>query len=185
MVLRRASAGDEAAWKELVERYGRLLRAVAGRMRTRDCDAEDAAQITWMALRENIDTIRNPEVVGAWLCQVMRRECLRMIRRQNQELLDEWIEHRNVADREPQPADALVSAELAEALWAAVDRLPAREQQVVRALFDGSDRSYAEIARNLAMPIGSIGPVRMRAVTRLATMLAAEGISAADLPVAC
>ena len=185
MVLSRASAGDEAAWKELVERYGRLLRAVAGRMRTRDCDAEDAAQITWMALRENIDTIRNPEVVGAWLCQVMRRECLRMLGRQSREYLDERPEEWSIRDREPQPGDALVSAELGRALWAAVDRLPAREQQVVRALFDGADRSYAEIARSLAMPIGSIGPVRKRALTHLATTLAADGISAADLPVAC
>ena len=176
MVMKRAAAGDDRAWDELVAHYGRMLRAVAAGLRMRGCDAEDAAQKTWLALHEDIRTIRDPERVGAWLCLVMRRRCVRMLIRQRQERLvedpDAWI------TPAPGPARAEPDGAL---LWEFVDRLPDRERIVLRALYDGTDRSYRETADHLAMPVGSLGPVRMRALRRLSALLRDAGITADDL----
>lgn len=180
MVVQRAADGDERAWHELVTRYARLLRSVAAGLRLRSCDAEDAAQQTWLALRENIHTLREPARVHAWLCQVMRRNCLRILTRQRAEWLADgvgsWAQSRS-AEPTGTPVDPVVVEETAVALWATVDRLPDRERRLVRALFDREERSYKQIARDLDMPVGSIGPVRLRALERLHALLADVGVT--------
>jgi RNA polymerase sigma factor (sigma-70 family) len=179
-IVLRAADGDERAWAELVTRYTRLLRSQARDLRMRPCDADDAAQQTWNALRGHIHRLREPEHVQAWLCLVMRRNCVRILVRQRAELLDNDPDARR-ENMPAVPADPVVFDETAAALWATVDRLPDRECRLVRALFDGEERSYAEIARALAMPIGSIGPVRLRALRRLPAMLADAGVTVEDL----
>ncbi len=180
MVVKRAAAGDDSAWDELVGHYGRMLRAVAAELRVQGCDAEDAAQTTWLALREDIHTIRDPEHVGEWLCSVMRRRCVRLLTQQRRERLvehpDEWVAP------EPAPRRAEPDGTL---LWSFVDRLPDRERTVLRALYDGSDRNYRETAELLSMPVGSLGPVRMRALRRLSALLVDAGITAGELRKAC
>jgi len=180
MVVRHAADGDERAWHELVTRYARLLRSVAAGLRVRPCDAEDAAQQTWLALRENIHALREPARVHAWLCQVMRRNCLRILTRQRAEQLADdvgsWA-HSRSDDPTDELVDQVVLEQTAVALWAVVDRLPDRERQLLRALFDREERSYRQIARDLDMPIGSNGPIRMRALERLSALLADIGIT--------
>jgi DNA-directed RNA polymerase specialized sigma24 family protein len=53
------------------------------------------------------------------------------------------------------------------ALWSAFVRLPARDQRLLRMLVADPQPSYEEIGTALAMPIGSIGPTRGRALRRL------------------
>jgi RNA polymerase sigma factor (sigma-70 family) len=181
-MMRRAAAGDERAWRELVRRYERLLRSIAVRMRLRDCDADDAAQLTWIALRNDIAAIREPEYVSAWLARVMRRNCIRLaVQNRREQLDDDWASWA-VPDEAVSTTDRIVLDEVATVLWAAVDQLPNRERQLLRTLFDGSNRSYRDIARALHMPIGSIGPVRKRALGRLPELLATAGFSVEDLP---
>ena len=55
----------------------------------------------------------------------------------------------------------------AVAVRAAVDRLPARQRSVLLASLDRPDASYATLARELEMPVGSIGPTRIRSIERL------------------
>jgi RNA polymerase sigma factor (sigma-70 family) len=177
-VVQRAAAGDEQAWRQLMSQYDRLLRSVASGLRMRRCDADDATQQTWLSLRESIHTLRQPDRVQAWLRRVMHRKCIRILRRQQAERLD--------ADPGRWPVlapvvDAVAAAETAAALWATLNRLPDRERRLLRALFDGAERSYREIAEQLAMPIGAIGPVRRRALNRLPAMLAEAGVTVADL----
>ena len=49
----------------------------------------------------------------------------------------------------------------------AIDALPARQRELMLALLAEPEPSYAEVARALEMPIGSIGPTRARALARL------------------
>lgn len=164
----RAAAGESAAWVELAGEYDRVLRGVARRFRLTTYDAEDAAQSTWLALYENLGTIREPACLGGWLAVVMRRRCLALMeaRRRVTPVDDlDWWE----ADA---PGEPVPPAEYRALLWDLVDGLPARERAVIRALFDGSDRSYREVAADLGMPIGAVGPVRMRALRRLQRSLA-------------
>ncbi|WP_241265710.1 sigma-70 family RNA polymerase sigma factor [Streptomyces boncukensis] len=68
----------------------------------------------------------------------------------------------------------LLAAECRRALAAAASGLPGRCPAVLRALLARSDPTYPQIARELGMSQGSLGPLRSRCLARLRRMLAAE-----------
>src|SRR5688500_5332449 len=74
----RARAGDAGAWDALVERLGSRVWAVARAHRLAKADAEDVFQVTWMRLVTNLEAIREPGRVGAWLASTARHESLRV-----------------------------------------------------------------------------------------------------------
>jgi DNA-directed RNA polymerase specialized sigma24 family protein len=53
------------------------------------------------------------------------------------------------------------------AVTRALDSLPPRHRDLMRALFDEAAGSYHEIARDLGIPVGSIGPIRGRCLEQL------------------
>jgi DNA-directed RNA polymerase specialized sigma24 family protein len=52
-------------------------------------------------------------------------------------------------------------------LYRAIMGLPERQRVVLIELLRRGDQSYAELSRRLGLPVGSIGPTRQRAFTRL------------------
>jgi DNA-directed RNA polymerase specialized sigma24 family protein len=69
----------------------------------------------------------------------------------------------------------------AQALWAAVAELPPRQRRLLIALCRDELESYQDVAAQCAMPIGSIGPTRARALSHLERKLAARSLRSADL----
>lgn len=172
-----AARGDQTAWKQLVERYSGLLWAVARAHRLERGDAADVVQTSWLRLIEHLAEIRNPEGVGAWLATTARRESLRTLRRSaRSEPFDGSEPHAVAADVD----ERLLRDERDAALWRAFGRLPARDQALLRLLTTDPAPSYGEISAALAMPIGSIGPTRGRALERLRRELRRSGAPEID-----
>jgi DNA-directed RNA polymerase specialized sigma24 family protein len=71
----------------------------------------------------------------------------------------------------PEPGSGLITAERDAALWRCFRQLPERDQELLRALLASDRLSYAVVAAALEMPVGSIGPTRMRALKRLQVIL--------------
>jgi len=165
-LLDAAAAGNEAAWAELVERFSGLVWATARAHRLSRDDAADVAQTTWLRLVEHLDGIREPERLGAWLATTARRESLRVIARRSRE------QPTDEADLFEAPTDdtadrLLVDPERDGALWRAFARLSERCKSLLRLLVAEHEPTYDEIGAALEMPIGAIGPTRMRCLERL------------------
>jgi RNA polymerase sigma factor (sigma-70 family) len=176
-LVRAATAGCQQSWNELVERYAGRVWAVARAYRLRAADAADVSQTTWLRLVEHLPRLTNPERVGAWLAITAQRECLRIIRLSARERPDD-----TVSDVPASAVDLdheLVIEERDAALWHAFSRLPPRDQALLRLLVEDPAPSYEEIGAALDMPIGSIGPTRIRALERLRREIAALGPIAA------
>jgi DNA-directed RNA polymerase specialized sigma24 family protein len=62
--------------------------------------------------------------------------------------------------------ETLLALERRRAVRDAMSTLPERQRQIVETLFFSADPSYANLASRLAVPIGSIGPTRERALAR-------------------
>jgi RNA polymerase sigma factor (sigma-70 family) len=169
-----ASAGDRRAWDALVREFDGLISAVARGHRLCDADAADVAQATWLKLCEHLSRLNEPARVGAWLATTARRECLRVLRtRDRQVLLGEDAPERESSDA---PPDATVlNLERDAALWRSFACLRARDQVLLRLLVVEPSPPYAEISAVLDMPIGSIGPTRQRALERLRRELQRQG----------
>jgi RNA polymerase sigma factor (sigma-70 family) len=165
-MVRRAAANEHGAWQALVARFGQRVTAVARAHRLAAHDVDDVAQATWLRLFEQIDRIREPAYVGAWLHTTARRESLRTIRHSRREQV---TSPESLCDRSEAPADeeVLAGPDTREAMVRALGRLSERDRRLLLLLFEESPPSYAEISATLGIPIGSIGPTRARCLERL------------------
>ena len=177
-VLHAAANGDRQAWNALVARYSGLVWSVARAHRLGDADAADVVQTTWLRLVEQLDRIRNPEGVGAWLATTARRECLRVLRVGQRHVLTDGFDLPE--ERSDAALDArLLAGERDATLWQAFGRLGERCRTLLRVLVADPAPSYEEVGAALDMPVGSIGPTRARCLEQLRRKLAAAGMTVA------
>jgi DNA-directed RNA polymerase specialized sigma24 family protein len=151
-----------------MRRYGRLLLHTARGLGLNESDAGDVAQLTWLRLWEHGHQIRDPERLPAWLVATARREGLRVALSGKRYVLcaDPTTEHSEsarAAVTDVYPIDGEYEPFLEEALA----RLPDGYQRLIRLLMSDSCPSYTEVAQKMDLPIGSIGPMRMRALQML------------------
>jgi len=180
-LVERARSGSEEAWQALVDQFSPLLRSVARRLRLGEADIDDAVQATWVRLLENLDRLREPERVGAWLATTARRECLRTLRRSARERPTGDDRVLDVADSAPATDSALLRNERDAVLWSAFGGLSERCQSLLRLLFSEPPIAYSAISEILEMPIGAIGPTRQRCLGRLRDRITAAGPDAVAL----
>jgi len=170
-VFERAQSGDRVAWEELVVRFGALVSAVARRCRLSEADVAEVCQTTWLRLVENLDRIKQPDRLGAWLATTSRRESLRIATRRANVMAGDTLSQ--VADTEAETLDAgILREEQATAIRAAAEKLPPRCKRLLGLLTSREDLSYKEISELLSMPVGSIGPTRGRCLAHLRRLLA-------------
>jgi RNA polymerase sigma factor (sigma-70 family) len=168
-LVRRAAAGDQAAWYEIVDRYAQLVWSICLRFGLSGEDIDDVGQSVWMLLVQSIGSLREPAALPGWLAQTTKNECLRVLR----------AEHRHAhaglpsEDQLPVDPDAVViddevlRAERDAALRAAFAELPPRCRELLSMLIRDPPCRYEDISATLGIPIGTIGPVRGRCLARL------------------
>jgi RNA polymerase sigma factor (sigma-70 family) len=164
-LLAGVSGGDRAAWAEIIRRYGPLLLHVAARMGLSRSDAADVAQLTWIRLWQHGHQIRESERLGGWLVSTARREAIRVATASSRYVLSADPSAERVRSNPESLHDVYqFDREYDGIVELALRRLPARYRTLLRLLSSDLELSYSEIADRLGVPIGSIGPMRMRAI---------------------
>lgn len=181
-LLARADAGDQAAWNSIVDRYTNLLWSVGRAHRLDAADAGDVVQTTWLRLVENLGRIQDPERLPGWLVTTARRECLRVLRRSGREVVSAGDDAAlDIVDELAPALDArLLTEERDATLWRCFERLTERCQRLLRVLMAAEPPAYADVAEALGVPIGSIGPTRMRCIERLRQLAKEAGLAFDD-----
>ena len=179
LLVSKAAGGDQAAWNEIVDRFGARVWTICRSYRLGPADAADVFQQTWLRVLENLESLRDPARLGGWIKTTCRHEVLAALRRAKRArpvgdpgLLDRTADPAGDPDRR-----VLVAARDAE-LWTAFHRLSRRCQDVLRVLVvEAEDRrpSYEQASAALDVPIGSLGPTRGRCLEQLRRFLT-EGI---------
>jgi RNA polymerase sigma factor (sigma-70 family) len=166
-----AAEGDQAAWSDLVSRFrGRVIR-VARAHGLDTYQADDVAQETWLRLYRNLDNVRDPFSLGAWIETTARRESLRALggRRREELTGDDVGVDRPVLDDGDDEFE-----ERKAALARGMKKLSCRQRALMESLLAEPAPSYADVSLRIGIPIGSIGPTRGRCVKRLRQELAPE-----------
>lgn len=161
-----ARAGDDAAWRCLVTRFERRLRDVVRSYRLSAADVDDVLQTTWLRLFSHIGEIREPAAIGGWLATTARRECLRLLQGPMREQLSDDPDLGEQREQDG-PETELLAAERHAVLNRALETLPERHRRLMTMLASDATPDYHHISQALAMPIGSIGPIRARSIARL------------------
>jgi RNA polymerase sigma factor (sigma-70 family) len=180
-LVRAAAAGDVAARERLIGRYECLVQGTVRRFRLREADAQDAVQNTWLRMIEHIASLRDGAALPAWLVTTARRECLKILRsarREEVSLTADVIDQ--VTDPAPGPERSVVDRTMSLLLWANVGLLPVRGRSLLATLMAPDRPPYADVARSAGLPIGSIGPMRMRYLSTLRRHLEVAGLGARE-----
>ena len=140
--------------------------------------ADDVVQGVWAALVRHAHSIAEPHAVLKWLLVTARRSAWETVRRTREdqrrrsELPDDSPTSTSVLPApEPGPDAHVLRAERDRAVWRALERLPARCQELLRLVSLANRPDYRMISAAIGMPVGSIGATRGRCLAKLRTAL--------------
>jgi RNA polymerase sigma factor (sigma-70 family) len=190
-LVERCLKGDQAAWSALVRRYERLVYSVARGYRLAPDDLADVFQDVFAALVRGLPRLRDARALCRWLASTTDRIALATALRRRRERAREQgppEEQAGLADpKEPAGAE-LETLEEQMMVRLALGGLAGRCRELLERLYYRDPApDYAEIARELSMPVGSIGPTRARCLEKLergldALRSAGAGISEGPSP---
>lgn len=167
--------GEEAAMSDLVRTLTPILWHTVRATRLDTAAAEDVLQTVWLSLVRYGDTIAEPNAVLQWLVVSARREAWRVSRLADRARPEDVETTRaGVGDGSPEVADQVATEQADEVLWHHVEQLSERCRSLLRVIAFAAKPDYAQIARSLGMPVGSIGPTRGRCLAKLRLALAAD-----------
>jgi RNA polymerase sigma factor (sigma-70 family) len=166
----RIRAGDELAWRDLSDQHEPLLRWLAREHGLSAEDASDVVQLTWMRCLEHIDQLTHTDRLSAWLATICRRECIRLATKGRREVPVSELELAHLVDDRPGDGDPCAEAARSDErdrLHRAIVALPERQKMIIAEMLRREGQSYLELSNRLGLPVGSIGPTRQRAFSRL------------------
>lgn len=151
LLVLRCQTGDDAAYRELVQRFGPRLRYFLLKIAARTDRVDDLVQETWVDVLRQLPRLRDVGAFTAWLYRIAHGKAMLDGRTGGRTLVTS-SDVENVTDEDDEPT---FSAEDAARIHAALDRLdPAhREVLVLRFL---EDLSYEEIGQVADCPVGTV-----------------------------
>ena len=153
-LLSRIATGDQEAIEDLYRRHSRLLLGQLQFMVDQPGLAEEVLQDTMLAVWKGARTFRGGSRVRTWLLGIARRQARdRMRRRRPTPMADSDLAQRP----SPNPGPEAMAVERSEArrMVAALSTLTPAHREVLGLVF-GADLSLAEVARVLAVPLGTV-----------------------------
>ena len=169
-LVNRIRKGDSSAWRDLIDQYEPLLRWLARQHRLSAEDADDAVQFTWLRCLEHIDQLIHTDRLRAWLTTICRRESIRLATNGRREVPLNGSAVTRLADdksRESDPCAETTRHDERDRLHRAIAALPQRQRAVLVELLGREGQSYLDLSHRVGLPVGSLGPTRQRALTRL------------------
>jgi len=175
----RAKQGDAEAFDELTralrDRAFRLARSWVG---SRE-DALELSQEAFLKTYRARDTFRDGEPFLPWFHRILRNTCYSFLRRSNRlrprslsSKADPDEPDWEIADEDgPAPEEGVRSEERSALFWKGFRRLSARDREIL-GLRHFQELSYAEIARTLEIPEGTVMSRLFHARARLRVALA-------------
>lgn len=118
---------------------------------------------------EKLDTLHARHRLSSWLMTISRRVCIKRFRRWDRDLDSSLVEEA-IEDGSTKETleDSLLRLEKRYLIHRAIERLSPRCQRLLKGLFfDHPPKSYGEVAEELDIPLGGVGPTRARCLEKL------------------
>jgi RNA polymerase sigma factor (sigma-70 family) len=163
-LLEAARAGDEDAFRALIEPHRERVQAHCRRMLNSVQDAEDAFQETLLRAWRGLGSFRGRSAIGSWLYTIATNACLRILARRKERPLGLDAElAEEVSDPRPTPDAGYEQRETVELAFAAALRYLPPRQRVVLVLREVLAFTAAESAEILATTVQAVNSALQRA----------------------
>jgi RNA polymerase sigma factor (sigma-70 family) len=171
-LVKECLSGNEEAWSSLIDKYKALIYSIPVKYSLSRHEAADVFQATCTELLVRLPELRDPRALPKWLMQVAHHECYRL-KRLNQRIVSRDAEPDLPEPETPAIAESLVQQTQEEQmLREAMTALTPQCRRLVELLFfETPSRSYADVAAELGLAIGSIGFTRQKCIERLRRQL--------------
>ncbi|WP_407120170.1 RNA polymerase sigma factor [Bradyrhizobium sp. STM 3561] len=167
-LLDRLAAGDEVAFRALVERHIDRAYAIALRIVGNAADAEDVVQDTMLKIWSHRGRWQHGRAkFSTWLYRVISNRCIDLRRRPRTENVDTVPE---VADGQPDAASVIERNELNGILELAMQRLP-EQQRIAVILSYHENMSNGEIAQVMDTTVAAVESLLKRGRQQLRQLL--------------
>jgi RNA polymerase sigma-70 factor (ECF subfamily) len=110
-----ALAGEEAAFRAIMERYNRLLYRIARGILPNDSETEDALQEAYINAFTHLESFRRDSSLGTWLTRITINEALGRMRRERPAVVLEKLETQR-SDAQIIPFPPITSADPEQAM---------------------------------------------------------------------
>ncbi|HYP08770.1 MAG TPA: sigma-70 family RNA polymerase sigma factor [Bryobacteraceae bacterium] len=169
----RTRAGDPAAFRVLVDRYGRSVFRLAYRMTNNEFDAEDVVQETFLRAYKQLDSYESRSSFSTWIYRIAANYSLDLIRSKKRHAArraPEGIEQEDVLETvratDPGQDRLYYSAQLRQRLDAALQLLSEQERTAFQLRhFEG--QSIEEIGAILGLGVSATKNSIFRAVRKV------------------
>jgi RNA polymerase sigma-70 factor (ECF subfamily) len=167
-LVERCRAGDDDAFRELVDRYKDLVFALIARTVQDRGRAEDLAQDVFLRVHRGLPYFRGEARLSTWIYRIVANVCVQPTRPRSVSLDDDRTRI------QPAAADRQFGdLELRDRLEKAIARLPANYRLLVAAHYlDGVQ--YEDLADALQLPLGTLKTQLYRAKQQLRRLLETE-----------
>lgn len=153
-LVRQAQSGKVVAFDRLVRRWQDRAVGYAYRLLWNRADAEDAAQDAFVQFWRDLPRLRDPRVAEVYLRRMVFKYCDRR-RRRTPGAPTLSIDQVTDATAKEEPFAVLLSHERRETTKRALATLPESQRQIAWLRYE-CDLSLAEIAEQVALPVGTI-----------------------------
>ena len=175
IILRRAQKGDARAFEELIGPYEQMVWRVCWHYVPHRENALDCAQEAMLKAWRAIKSYRGECSLSSWLYRIASTVCLDFLRKQKRlpqtESADELAEEGfSPVDESPTPDEAILKAESADSIRAAIDSLPG-DMRTVIILYALQGLPYEEIADTMNTSVGTVKSRISRARQKIAKYL--------------
>ncbi len=173
-LIKRCLRGDQLAWDTIVRTYRRKVFNVAYKFVGKHEEAEDLTQDIFIKLFKSLDSFDRRANFQTWLISISRNLCIDRYRsvRKERETIDRDVDANELSPvaSQPHPIFRIEQRDRVELLRNALAALgPALRKAVV--MRDLQEMSYAEIAKELKLPEGTVKSRINRGRTELALQI--------------
>ncbi len=179
-LIARTLAGEQDAYRSLVERYSDFAYTVALRIVGSEADAEDVAQEAFVRAHKALARFRGDSKFSSWLYRITVNRALTHLKRRRRRpqtvemtsspRVEAEVRSHHAGD---DPVRVVLDEEVALRVRRAVRTLPPQYRAVVT-LFYLEEKSYKEVAEILGVPMGTLKTHLHRARAMLKRELSAQ-----------
>jgi RNA polymerase sigma-70 factor (ECF subfamily) len=162
-LIKRCTAGDEAACAELVAEHQRMVFTLALNLLADRDEALDLSQEVFLRVFRTLGSFRGQSALRTWIYRIVinqarnRQRWWRRRHRASQVSIEDHVQQCGELEQHDcvLPDRALASKETAERIWGALNRLPF-DQRTALILREIDGLRYEEIAFTLGVAVGTV-----------------------------
>lgn len=163
VLIRRALAGDQKAFKKLRTKYYEAIYNLIYRMIREKDEVEDLTQEAFIKAFTSLASFNDEYAFSTWLYKIATNNSIDYIRRKKLQTfsIDKPIESKEsdysyeLPDSTYEPDQSLMERQRKKLLEDAINSLPAKYRQVIH-LRHVEEKEYQEIAEMLNLPLGTV-----------------------------